>query len=193
MKGQAMKLAIILATLALSAPFAHAGEPKSGFVDTARVYATATAPVRLFGELAADKQTKDNEVSSAVDAFNKAKPAEREALRRKAVDLDKMDGADLKKHDEETRATVRKALTDALARLRVSRHLAQIHAGPGLVESPGIDLTDDVIKLMDAADAQGLAMENAKLKAERAALTKPAPPSVPPPPPTQPLAAKGKK
>jgi Skp family chaperone for outer membrane proteins len=190
-----MKIALILATLALSASLAHAGEPKTGFVDTARVFSVATAPVRLFGELAADKQTKDGEVSAAIEAFNKGKPTEREALRQKVISLDKINNDDLKKHDEETLAAVRKALAAAIDRLRADRHLAQVHAAPGLVESPGIDLTDDVIKLMDAADAKGLAMENAKLKAEKKkeALTKPAPPSVPPPPPTQPIASKGKK
>lgn len=190
-----MKLALILATLVLSAPLARAGDPKSGFVDTARVFAVATAPVRLFAELAADKQTKDNEVSAAVDAFQKGKPADREALRQKAISLGKMDQDDLKKHDEETRATVRKALTDVLDRLRAEHHLAQVHAGPGLIESPGVDLTDEAIKLMNAADSQALAEENAQLKAENAALTKPAAPSVPLPPPIQPqpLASTGKK
>lgn len=190
-----MKLALILATLVLFAPLARAGEPKSGFVDTARVFAVAAAPVRLFAELATDKQTKDGEVSAAVDAFQRGKPAEREALRQKAIGLGKMDQDDFKKHDEETRATVRKALADVLDRLRSEHHLAQVHAGPGLIESPGVDLTDEAIKLMNAADSQALAEENAQLKAEKAALTKPAAPSVPLPPPIQPqpIASTGKK
>src|SRR3954464_6270514 len=116
-----MKLALILAALAASVPIAHA-EPRAGYVDTARAFASATLPVRLFAELAADKQTKDGEVNAAIDAFKKGKPAEQEALRQKAIGLDKMDSADLKKHDEETRAAVRKALTDALDRMRVDRH-----------------------------------------------------------------------
>lgn len=163
-----MKTTLILAVLLAIPATAHAADPKTGFVDTARVFASATMPVRLFGELAADKQTKDGEISAAVDAFQKGKPAERETLRQNAVTLGKMNNDDLKKHDGETRAAVHKALVDAMSRMRADRHLAQIHAGPGLVESPGIDLTDDIIKAMDAADAQGLAMENAKLKAEKA-------------------------
>lgn len=188
-----MKLTFAVFLLALCGSAAHAGEPKSGFVDTARVFMAATAPVRLFGELAADKQTKDGEISAAVDAFQKGKPSEREALRQKAIALEKMNSDDLKKHDDETRAAVRKALADALNVLRANRHLTQIDAGPGLFESPGIDLTDEAIKAMDASDAKGLALENAKLKAEKEALTKPAPPSIPPPPPTQPLASKARK
>jgi len=166
-----VKLAIILA--ALLAPLAaHAAPARDtiGFVDTTRVYATATEPVRLLGEVAADQQTKQGELNAAIWAMQKAKPAEQSVFREKAVAISKMNADDLKKHADQVDADLRKRVADVLVRLRSEHHLAQLSAGPGLILSPGVDLTDEAIKAMDATDVAAIADENARLKAKVAAM-----------------------
>ncbi|HVZ88099.1 MAG TPA: hypothetical protein VHG72_14095 [Polyangia bacterium] len=149
-----MKLALTLTLLCSLSGVARA--ETIGYVDTTRVNATATEPVRLLGELQRDQRTKNGENQAAIAAFQRGNPAEQEGLRQKAIALMKLNADDLKKEADETDAKLRKPLVDVLARLRSAHHLTQVSAGPGMVLSPGIDLTDEAIKLLDAGDVVAL-------------------------------------
>lgn len=185
-----MRTAVIIATLVLAAPLVHA--ETFAFADPSRIDTESTEWNRLWSEVQTDKATKDREINAAIDAARGAKPADAQGLSDKARKLAKMDQDDLVAHEKTVRAAFEKHRGEVAAQLEREKKvtlLLAVTAAP----KPGRDLTDEMIKRLNASDGQALAEENARLKAENAALTKPIAPSVPLPPPVQPLASKGKK
>jgi len=185
-----LALAAFVAFTVLVSSAAHA--ETFAFADPARVDAESTEWQRLSAEVAADQAKKQREVDSAIAAANAAKPADARALGEKATALGKMDREDLASHWKSARAAFEKRRGEVAASLEREKHVTILLAPPA-VPKPGRDLTDDLIKRLNASDAGALAIENARLKAENAALSRPAPPVVPAPPPIQPLAEKTRK
>lgn len=172
-----MKLALILATLCLAAPLAHAKDispndvgawhafPAAiGWVDTAKLQAASTEIARVNARIAAARTAEQSQQISV------------------------QGNKEIATH-----------LREACAKVKADKKLQIVVSDP-LAADPKAEVTADVLKLWNAADEAGVVQENARLTArvaqlEAAALTKPAAPSIPPPPPTQPqpLASKGKK
>ena len=157
-----------------------------GFADPVRVgRRKSTEWQRLAAEVQADQDTKKREDDAAFDAARKAKPADAQALADKFRQLAKINGDDLLKHYKEARGTFEKRRAEVAAALEREKHVTLILAPPA-VPNPKRDLTDELIKRLNASDVQAIVEENTRLKAEKAALAKPAPPTVPPAPPIQP-------
>lgn len=135
-----------------------------GYVDTIRVRSTATKPARADAEYQTGQPMRDKALNDAVSAAQAAKPADQTAAWAKARDVQVTNRAVAQKVDED----FAKGLVEVLNKLRADRHVA-ITAGPGIILSPGVDLTDEAIRRWDAADGQALAADNARLKAELAA------------------------
>ena len=166
-----MKLAIILA--ALLAPLtAHA--ETFAFVDSVRVYSEATEAKRVTTEIQADRDTKEREIGAAQDAVKraqiaKAKPADVQSLQQKADALAKMDSDDFAKQKADATAALRKRVGEVAAKLAADRHVTILPVTP-LYPVAGRDLTDELIRRLNASDQQAMAEENARLKAKVAAL-----------------------
>jgi Skp family chaperone for outer membrane proteins len=189
-----LKLALVLATLALSASLAHAKQPKDiassgiGYVNVQRIYEESEAGKKSSADLVAALQADQAFLARAklVDRPGLAEQAQQAAQNRQT-------------------AAGRKLLERVkgiAAKLRADRHLAEIRTSADVLSADG-DLTDAVIALMDAED-KGALDEVARLreqikakdaqlaaaKADNAALTKPVAPAVPPPPPAPARVAK---
>lgn len=164
-------LPVAVALLCLSG-VARADAP--GYVDTIRVRSSATEPRRLDAEFQAGQAARNQKLNDAVTAAQKAKAADQSAAWSAARQVQE----DNNKAAMDVDATFAKRLSEILAKVRADRHVA-ITAGPGVILVPGVDLTDEAIRRWDAADAQGMAEELARTKAELAAAK--APKSEPPP------------
>ena len=168
------RILVVLAALVLPA---SARAETTAYVDTLRVRGTATEPSRMDAQFQADQQVRNQKTNESWQAAQKAKPADRDAAVVAARKVQEDNAAAIKRHAEEVDGAFLKRLTDVLTKLRAERHVA-IAAGPGLLMVPGVNLTDEVIARMNAADNEGMAAALAKARAELAAKeAQPPPPS----------------
>lgn len=194
-----MKLVLMLATLALAAPLAHAkapapastsASPTVGYIDRDRVYAESEAGKKATSDLNAQWQN-DQAGLAKLPAASKAQAAQQ----AQDANVQRFNAAK-KKLDERIKGIATK--------LKAQRHMTEVKPATEIIVSDG-DLTSDVIAMMDAEDKSALDEvarlreqlkardgELAAAKAENAGLAKPAAPSSPKAPPIQPLASKGK-
>jgi hypothetical protein len=166
--------ATIIACVLLFSSFARAEAP--GYVDIVRVRSTATEPKRQDAEFRADQQARSQKINEAIAAAQKAKPADQNAAWAAAGKVEQEQNAAIQKHADEVDAAFMSKMAEVLAKLRTPKR-PSVAAGARLVMIPGVDLTAEAIRAWNEADAQGMAAELEKTRAEnerlKAAAAKP--------------------
>jgi Skp family chaperone for outer membrane proteins len=214
-----MKLALVLATLALVAPIAHAGKVIPGFFDVQKAMADSAEGKKNAADEKADFDKKQAEVTKEVEDWKKAKAAcdktrpdptslilttgkskdckEQDRIEGENAGLRQRYQDDITQHQQADAQRLLARVNRILPVIAKAKHLgALVPLGGVFYADSALDMTAEVTRRLDAGegkDPAATAEENARLKAEidrlraeNAALTKPAPPSIPPPPPIQP-------
>lgn len=187
-------IAPFLIACTLLASSAARADDRVGYIDVGRVTTESETAKQNGNELAAFVSTKQHEIDEAAAAVIKADQAkerpevisrkrelQQQLFRRADAEKDQRAGAMAAKLIERTRAIAAKVASE--------RHLAAVLPIAALYARPGLDVTDEVIKRLDAETGATAAAELAKTKTEMAALraevdsikAKQAPPAQAPP------------
>jgi Skp family chaperone for outer membrane proteins len=204
-----MKLALILTTLALAlaAPLAHAKTPTppapaAAFYDLSKVLADSDEAKRNATDEKADADAKQAEVIAAEEAAKKAKPADRQGAENRAASLFQRDQQAIDQRRQDDNAKLLARVGRIVPVVAKAKHLdALVPLSVAFYASAPSDLTEEIMRRLNLgegkddeqlrAENEKLKLENARLVADKLAVTKPSPPPIPPPPPIQPLASKG--
>jgi Skp family chaperone for outer membrane proteins len=169
MKPLAVALILLVAGCAgrlSSAPPATAA-PAIGWIDFDRVAAESALGKRLSDEHATVIKSRNEEVQKIgqqFEAAQKAKDKQLDTMRATAQQKFEQFKADIAQHEAKVKGELVAAVKPVAATLADEHHLTRVDFEAHLWAAG--DLTGEVIRRLDAADAKGMAEELAKAKAE---------------------------